>query len=347
MRILILIILSIILSACRGNEDIPAINFTSETAPVNSAGDAADDPAIWINEENPINSLIFATDKRRGIHVYDLYGSELGFSALGATNNVDVRVLNKILYIATSNRTSSVIDLWAIPELEAYKYFSTTDDPFNSFSKHASIDAGMNVYGICLGVYKNNLVALLTEEEGIRNQFWDLTNQMLINTINIIADESNPPENGNEAEGCVFDDDNETFFVSREGNDGILKAFNTADQSFIKVIDNRAGNIIGDPEGVAIYKSNVSEGFIIVSSQGDSTFNVYDRQYPYDFQFKFSVTDVADTDGLDIVNFSIGELYPDGIMVAQDGFNAPYNQNFKIVNVSEIKKKILTLGLID
>ncbi len=339
--------MSIILSACRGNEDIPAVNFTSETAPVNSTGDAADDPAIWINEENPINSLIFGTDKRRGIHVYDLNGSELGFSALGATNNVDVRVLNKTLYIATSNRTSSVIDLWAIPELEAYKYFSTTDDPFNSFSKHTSIDAGMNVYGICLGVYKNNLVALLTEEEGIRNQFWDLTNQMLINTINIIADESNPPENGNEAEGCVFDDDNETFFVSREGNDGILKAFNTADQSFIKVIDNRAGNIIGDPEGVAIYKSNVSEGFIIVSSQGDSTFNVYDRQYPYDFQFKFSVTDVADTDGLDIVNFSIGELYPDGIMVVQDGFNAPYNQNFKIVNVSEIKKKILTLGLIN
>jgi len=347
LRILILIILSIILSACRGNEDIPAINFTSETAPVNSAGDAADDPAIWINEENPINSLIFGTDKRTGIHVYDMYGSELGFSALGATNNVDVRVLDKILYIATSNRTSSTIDLWKIPESQAYDYFSTTDDPFNSLPKHVSINAGMKVYGICLGLYKNDLVALLTEEEGVRNQFWNLTNQKLINTINIIADESNPPEDGNEAEGCVFDDNNETFFVSREGNDGLLKAFNTSDQSFITIIDSRAGNIVGDPEGVAIYKSNISEGYIIVSSQGDSTFNVYNRQYPYDFQFKFSVTDVADTDGLDIVNFSIGELYPDGIMVVQDGFNTPYNQNFKIVNVSEIKKKILTLGLID
>ncbi|MAV99596.1 MAG: 3-phytase [Rhodobiaceae bacterium] len=343
MRIL-LIFLSIVLVSCGSQNDTVVVDYVVETNPVSSTGDAADDPAIWVNELNPQQSLIFGTDKRKGIHVYKLDGSELGFSELGATNNVDVRVLNETLYIATSNRTTSTIDLWSINESDAYEFFNKYKDPFRALNSK-SYEANMNVYGICLGLYNNELIALLTEEEGVALQFWNLTDEMLLNTINLIEDEINPPSSGNEAEGCVFDDENETFFVSREGNDGILKAFSTQNQTFIKVIDNRDGNITGDPEGVAVYKISDNEGFLIVSSQGDSTFNVYDRKYPYDFKYKFSVIDVADTDGLDIVNFEFSDQFKDGLMVVQDGYNTPNNQNFKIVSVTDIKKKILIPGL--
>lgn len=54
------------------------INYTYETESVSSMGDAADDPAIWFNQANPTQSLIFGTDKRKGIHVYDIYGKEIG-----------------------------------------------------------------------------------------------------------------------------------------------------------------------------------------------------------------------------------------------------------------------------
>ena len=340
----ILIFLSIVLVSCGSQNDAVVVDYVAETKPVNSVGDAADDPAIWVNELNPQQSLIFGTDKRKGIHVYSLDGSELGFSELGATNNVDVRVLDETLYIATSNRTTSTIDLWSINKSDAYEFFNKHKDPFKRLNSK-SYEANMNVYGICLGLYNNDLVALLTEEEGVALQFWNLSDEKLLNTINLIEDEIDPPSNGNEAEGCVFDDENETFFVSREGNDGILKAFSTQDQAFIKAIDSRDGNINGDPEGVAIYKTSNNEGFLIVSSQGDSTFNVYDRQYPYNFKYKFSVTNVADTDGLDIVNYKFSEQFNDGLMVVQDGYNTPNNQNFKIISVSEIKKKILIPGL--
>ena len=96
----ILIFLSIVLVSC-GSQNDAVVDYVAETKPVNSVGDAADDPAIWVNELNPQQSLIFGTDKRKGIHVYSLDGSELGFSELGATNNVDVRVLDETLYIAT------------------------------------------------------------------------------------------------------------------------------------------------------------------------------------------------------------------------------------------------------
>ena len=48
---------------------VPAID---ETPQVISKGDAADDPAIWLNKLNPDRSLVFGTDKRSGIYTYNL-----------------------------------------------------------------------------------------------------------------------------------------------------------------------------------------------------------------------------------------------------------------------------------
>lgn len=343
-KFLTLFLVGILVSSCGTDSELKQVDYVSQTKPVYTNGDAADDPAIWINENIPSDSLIFATDKTSGIHIYDLEGKELAFSNLGRTNNVDIRLLDNVLYIVASNRTTSSLDLWAVPNSQVYDFFSTTVDPFNNLPK-LSISAQMSVYGVCLGVYNSQLYALLTEEEGVNIQFWNLSEQKLVNTFDITQDEIDPPVNGNEAEGCVFDDENETFFISREGDDGILKAFSTKDQQLIKVIDNRQENIIGDPEGIAIYKTDNNNGFIVLSSQGDSTFNVYNRLYPYDYKYKFSVANVEDTDGLDIVNYNIKGRFPNGFMVVQDGFNAPNNQNFKLIDVSEIKKKILTPGL--
>ena len=47
-----------------------------ETEPVASSGDAADDPAIVINFSNPAQSLIFGTDKRAGVYLYNLSGEK-------------------------------------------------------------------------------------------------------------------------------------------------------------------------------------------------------------------------------------------------------------------------------
>ncbi len=59
--------------------DVYAVVETPQM-PVN--GDA-DDPAIWINDLDKSNSLIFGTDKYNGIYSYDLNGKIINYSNAG------------------------------------------------------------------------------------------------------------------------------------------------------------------------------------------------------------------------------------------------------------------------
>jgi len=62
-----------------------------ETTPVGTADDAADDPAIWRHPTDQTKSLVVGTDKRAGIHVYDMRGKAISFTASPRLNNVDLR----------------------------------------------------------------------------------------------------------------------------------------------------------------------------------------------------------------------------------------------------------------
>ena len=59
---------------------VPLVAAVAETDPVDTAADAADDPAIWRNRRDPAASLVIGTDKKAGIHVYDLSGKRLSFT---------------------------------------------------------------------------------------------------------------------------------------------------------------------------------------------------------------------------------------------------------------------------
>src|SRR5690554_2489592 len=66
----------------------------AETDPVGTAAeDAADDPAIWRNRADPAASRIVGTDKKAGLHVYDLSGRTLFSETSGLINNVDLAEL--------------------------------------------------------------------------------------------------------------------------------------------------------------------------------------------------------------------------------------------------------------
>src|SRR5690606_16649840 len=51
---------------------IPYVAVHTQTDPVNTSGDAADDPAIWIHPQQPERSLVLGTNKKAGLQVYDL-----------------------------------------------------------------------------------------------------------------------------------------------------------------------------------------------------------------------------------------------------------------------------------
>lgn len=74
-----------------------------------------------------------------------------------------------------------------------------------------------------------------------------------------------------------------------------------------------------DVEGLAIYYGKDKEGYLLVSSQGDDTFHVYDRKDPTDHIAAFRVEGTGETDGHDVVNVPVGRGFPYGLFVVQNG----------------------------
>ncbi|MDI6105194.1 phytase [Actinoplanes sp. NEAU-A12] len=100
------------------------------------------------------------------------------------------------------------------------------------------------------------------------------------------------------------------------------------------------GRISADVEGATIYATGKRDGYLIVSSQGDSRFFVYDRRT----NKPLSTFAVADGKKVDGVQHSDGAAvtpvalpgYPKGLLVLHDGENTPddgrTSTNFKFVD---------------
>ena len=333
--------------------DYVEVEAIYETPPVVTKGDAADDPAIWLNKSNPSNSIVFGTDKKSGIYSYNLQGQELSYTNLGNINNIDTRTINvgddenvsDFTFLFASNRTLGSVDLWVFEDNEIRQKLKNNSWKVPSKPSFRG-KSDIIVYGICAGIdAKYGLVAFLTEDTGPRVEVWNLTEDglNLITTFN----------NGGESEGCVYDDQNRTLFISEEEVRGVLKAYRLDDSfdfSEPYIVDSRDGQIGGDPEGVSLYKTPNNSGYLILSSQGDSKFNLYDRNYPYGYITSFrigsskSIDNVTDTDGIETINFKLSDEYPEGIMIAQDGYNKDglwsKKQNFKFVSFQDILEAV-------
>jgi 3-phytase len=151
-----------------------------------------------------------------------------------------------------------------------------------------------------------------------------------------------------QAEGCAADDRQGLLFVAEE--DVGLYAYDAEDLSKQRVvIDTVAnGHFTADAEGVSVVTEGEAGGYIIASSQGSNSYNVYDRMAPFAFRGAFQIKDgtaangtpidgVEDTDGLDVTSAPLGPAFPGGVFIAQDGANfdgadkKKAMQNFKLV----------------
>jgi 3-phytase len=78
-------------------------------------------------------------------------------------------------------------------------------------------------------------------------------------------------------------------------------------------------NLEADVEGLAIYATGKHAGYLVVSSQGDNTFHVYDRQKNNPHLGTFMIGNTGDSDGVAITSASLGRNFPAGIVAVQNG----------------------------
>lgn len=84
-------------------------------------------------------------------------------------------------------------------------------------------------------------------------------------------------------------------------------------------------HIEADSEGISVVEQEKGKGYVIISSQGDDTLQVFDRSnvfVPNLHLGEIHVDGVKETDGVHIVAKPFGSQFPDGLMVIHNG-NAP------------------------
>ena len=317
-----------------------------ETDPVQSWGDSADDTTFWINTQDVSQSLIVGTDKKWGLNVYDLTGKRISGLAAGDINNIDSRAgfsfgPEKIHIMAGSARNTNSIDFYSM------------DPATRTLNTIGSLKLSYQPYGICVGYTKSDsdLHVFVTTNFKMVDHWTVQATGSTTRNRKLAFTQKNQWKVSSVTEGCVVDDTNENLYVSEE-RVGLWK-FSLQNISEKPVLIDQVGSkghLVADVEGVAIYESPTRKSYLVVSSQGDNSFHVYElatgkHRGSFTLVDSAKIDGVNDTDGIDVSSLVFNSQFPEGLMIAQDGSNKDASgrsqyQNFKVIDWRKIRTSL-------
>lgn len=304
---------------------------TVQTEAASQRGDVIDDPAVWHHPAVASQSLILATDKRAGLDVYNMQGKRVQQLAVGRLNNVDVRYglswRGKSHDIAAaSSRDDNSLQLFAI-------------DASGKLHDAGKVNTGLtDIYGLCM--YQNTtdkkVFVFVNDKSGVIEQYQIDANGAdwqgrLVRSLKVPT----------QPEGCVADDISAELFVGEE-DAGIWRfaANAAAGSEGEKIILVDGERLVDDVEGLALAQSG-DKRYLVVSSQGNDSYVLYDAAAPYSEQLRFRITTnpvlgidgTSETDGLEVTTRSLGPGFEQGALIVQDGRNRmpEQGQNLKLV----------------
>lgn len=307
----------------------------AETRPVaTTRDDAADDPAIWHNPRDGAASLIVATDKKAGLHVYGMDGTPRDFVAAGRVNNVDL--------IDTGRHGVIVVASDRNDEARAKLLVYRLDTAAARLVPLGTVEGGAGeAYGVCLVARGGGIDAFSVLKHGAIHQVrialaGDAVSGRIVRSLHLPS----------QTEGCVVDPRSATLYVGEEAR-GIW-AFSTDAESrsgsLVAEADGR--QLVADVEGLALMPVGKTGGWLIASSQGDNAYALYrlPGMIPAG-RFRIVAGQFGGTEETDGIAVAPGHFGPDlrgGVFVAQDGMNEPAAQNFKLVSWRAILKAVGT-----
>lgn len=323
MRSWLLVITTLVLFlVLAGKAQAVSVIPSTETEAFYGSGDVADDSAIWLNPTDPSESVVIGSNKGMdgGLGVFDLSGHMTQFRQAGEIGNVDLR--NDFSFggqpttiVGANNRSNDTVALYKLDpvtrQLEPIEGNRPTLKPN---------------YGFCLYHSKTSgkLYAFVTQEEGgLMEQYELVPNGSNIDTANVRSITV-----GSQSEGCVADDELGHLYVAEEDK-GIWKysAEPTGGATRSSVDSVGAGRLTADVEGLTLAFGPNGTGYLFASSQGDSTFSVYQREGNNAFVKTFEIgggngiDEVSHTDGIDVIDANLGPSFPEGLFVAHDRSN--------------------------
>lgn len=344
--------------------------FDDPALPTSQRADA-DDPAIYVNATNAADSLVLTSVKNAGLRVYDLSGNLLQTVNPGGIryNNIDLqygfKLGNQSVDIAVaSDRGNDKLAVFKInpnPTTPGQYLENITDSNIATIFQASPFEPPYSAltrssYGLTLyrsPVTNDYYVFTSRRETGDIAQFKlidkgngkigaELVREF---TIPSPTTEGRSPQ----TEGMVVDQETGSLYIAQE-DVGIWKFQaepngGTTGKLIDRVRFEGGSHLTDDAEGLTIYYGKNGTGYLLASSQGDSTFVAYTREGNNEYVGNFaignngSIDSVQESDGADVINVPLGSNFPFGLFVTQDGSNEPaktidgenVNSNFKLV----------------
>jgi 3-phytase len=314
-----------------------------ETDPV-LTNNGADDPAIWLHPTEPDSSFFVGTNKlgQGRLELYNLDGTRFFSTVDGTTyNNVDVMydyVLNgdTIDLVGACNKPDTSLDFFKI-DPETRTLINITGDNDVEMSDMY----GFSMYNdICNGIFYAFLTRRTVNGRAYQYELSN-TSEGLIN-IELVRTINNLPSR---TEGMVADPVLGHFYIAEE-TVGIWKYGARPEDGEERVLmDSVSGpNLTAAIEGLCMYYTGDSTGYLLASSQGADDFQVYDRAGDNEFLGAFEIDDnveddvdgVYHADGIDVLSFPLGSMYPNGVFITHDLSNDVGYSNYKTVHWNDI-----------
>jgi len=309
-----------------------------------------DDPAIWINPEDPAKSLILGTDKGGAVYVFDLEGTiipEKTVTGMGRMNNVDVAygfsLGGETIDIAlATDRNENKIRAFRLPEMTPIDNGGI--EAFEGETPELQRPMGLALY---TRPSDGTIFAIVSRKDGPSGAYlW----QYLVEddgagalTLTKIR-EFGAVSEGGEIEAIVVDDELGFIYYCDE-NAGIRKY--TADPDAPDAETELAlfgtENFLEDREGISIYPTEGGAGYILVSDQAANKFRIYPREgepgNPHSHpEIKVIDASTNNSDGSDVTNVPLDERFPSGLFVAMSDNRTFHYYSWDDIAGDDLKK---------
>ncbi|MEM1002216.1 MAG: phytase [Bacteroidota bacterium] len=328
---LIVLVCSVIVLSCgHPLAEIPPKVITEQTP------HDTDDPAIWINRENPEESIVFGTDKDEingGVYAYNLDGKiirDKSITGLSYPNNVDLAYGFKLPdstqtdIIMFTEREKNQVRLFSVPDMQPLD-----GGGFPVFEDESSTDLRRPM-GI--GLFKDpnsgNIFPIVSRKAGPKDNYlyqYQLVSDSLGIDLKLVRKFGNY-SGKKEIEAVAVDNELGHVYYSDEMH-CIHKYYAHPDKGNKELACFGAEYFKRDVEGIAIANYQDGSGYLIVSDQQAHSFSVFDRESNA-FISQINLGTI-ETDGCDVTTTSLGSKFPSGLFVSMTDSKEFYFHDFK------------------
>jgi myo-inositol-hexaphosphate 3-phosphohydrolase/phosphodiesterase/alkaline phosphatase D-like protein len=316
----------------------------------------SDDPAIWVHPTDPSQSRVFATLKDGGLVSFNLQGEIIETyrpAAFGDIryNNVDLvygfKGMSRMgefrtdLAVVSDRKNDTLVILQINPETGEIHDVTSPEMLKTVFGVD---DGEATVYGLATytSPVSGKSYVFVTQASGNKVAQIELIPQIgptdkfyvtaeVVRILELPVPTGDPEDS--QSEGLVVDQELGLLYVSLENELGILRfsAEPEGGDRFTVIQPVGADYLVPDIEGLSIYYGPNGTGYLIANSQGDSSYAVFSRTGTNEYLGSFvvgsngAIDQVNESDGLDVINVSLGSAFPNGLLVLQDGANDPQN----------------------